>query len=182
MIRCWYYRWRLACLVDDQDTACGSLRRHVKACASCRAHYESQRVVAQALSQGRAIRVETEPGGIDPAVPFKAPVYRQKTHRFSLRTAAMAAGLLVLVGWGVSHYRQTAARKASADALLGMVTAPTELATNWMGAQSNWLDQPYAREVERLSSDANRAIRFLAQCTVNPLTFAGRPQRETEED
>jgi hypothetical protein len=126
--------------------------------------------------------VETEPGDIPPAFAIKAPAHRRKTHRFSIRTGAMAAGFLVLVSWGVSHYRQTAARKASADALLGMVAAPTEWATNWMGTQAHWLDQPYAREVERLSSDANRAIRFLTQCTVNPLDFAGNTQRVSEAD
>ncbi len=184
MIRCRYYRWRLACLVDEGIAPRGTLLRHMETCAACRASHGAQRRVAEELRQGLAPVHAMSSPDLDFRGDSRSPQGPKKDRipqlGRGLRTGAMAAGLLVLGYWGASRYLQEDSRQASAHVLVGAVTTPSELATRWM-SDSAWMESPYTREVELLTSDAGRAVRFLAKCTVNPLSFTSAEQGPTGE-
>lgn len=185
MIRCRYTRWRLACLIDEQEVPHGKLLGHVQTCGRCRAFYETQRAVSEALLQEATPLAEIDPGDVDYGIGFgdRSPQPRRPIGwvRRGLRTGAIAAGLLVLGYLGANHYRRIPSRQASAGALMGAVTVPSELAANWMSNSGTWMESPYTREVELLTSEAGRAVRFLAKCTVNPLTITAGAESAVAE-
>lgn len=175
MIRCRYYRWRLACLVDEETAPHGMLLRHMQACAACRVYCETHHWVSQELLQGAILVTEPSSAELDFQVDSqdRSTQKRGRVVRLGrgLRNGAIAAGLLALAYLGASRYLHKDPHRAPAETLMGAVAIPSELATNWMATSATWIESPYTREVELLTSDAGRAVRFLAKCTVNPLNL-----------
>jgi len=174
---CWSYRWRIACLVDDGRAPQGKLRRHIETCPSCRAYLQSQQQVSTALSQTPDLAESVERQRLSSWANFSdkqglKQVWRFPRLRRSLPTGAIAAGLLLATLIGIKFLRKAPDQPPVVPPVVKTVRPPSDVAVKWIAGSVARMESPYGREMQLLASDAEGAARFLAQRTINPLSFS----------
>lgn len=174
---CPIYRWIIACCIDSDSRLGPRTQRHMESCAACRRYYHTQQAVSDALKQqvsqvtlsthrllpGR-IMASLSPDGPAPGARRNARVFRLTTYR------RIAACLLIVLGLMIPMLRMnlqdSAALNPNHPALTTMATLQEQLVPDQlMSAYAFLVQDSLEAEMNRLSADARRAARFLAQCT-----------------
>ena len=171
---CRLHRWIVACALDSDRTLGAPTQRHLRSCPACHQYYQAQQQVSDALklqasqvtlpaNQLLSERIMASVPPQDPAVKRHARIFRLTTYR------TMAACLLLVLVLMVPIMRMTPNPDRTSDldpsALTRMATLLQQAVPGQLNATHSFLVQdPLKSEIHKLSTDAQRAVRFLVQC------------------
>ncbi len=172
---CFYHQWKIGQHISAQEALPQSLRRHVDACAGCRAHHDDQRRVARLLADVSATIPEPPPylrERIMRAVAADAADDADDQRSWALPAfarPAMALALVMLVSWNFwprpdtttpihSHPQPVAVAQSTPPTLPSLPAMPVESTLSLLGTS---IATPYAAEWTGLKQDLASAGAFL---------------------
>jgi predicted anti-sigma-YlaC factor YlaD len=171
---CHIYRWIIACSIDKDSKLGPRVQHHLDACSACRQYYHRQQDVSNALKQQvpqlplptNQLLPDRIMASVSPHSPGaeKRRVFRLTTHR------AVAACLLIVLGLAMTMMRMNAPDSSPLSpkhpALTTMTTLQQQLVPDQlMSAYVFLVQDSLEAELNKLSTDAQKAARFLVQCT-----------------
>lgn len=183
---CRIYRWMAASCVDRDSPLGPGTHRHLSSCPVCRRYYQSQQGISDALKR-QAAQV-TLPAShllsdrIMALVPQNGPGRRHHPHVFRLTTyrtiaACLLVALAVLIPLKYTNRSGTDGPDPSLSDLNTMATLLQQVVPEQlMSADTLLVRDSLKSEFYNLSTDAEKAVRFLVQCTPSHGSMgAGKP-------
>lgn len=174
---CFYYKWRVSKVLDNDQELSPGLSRHLSGCPSCSEFYRAGQQLARQLTKERADLLKPVPGSLAATILSSIDhSHRQsippvkKGLRF-MRPAAAAGGLalvtVVIFVWLVAPAKQPITPGLQVPLLASLDKSQKEM--------HKWVQQfesPIQKEARQLKESFKSATNFLKSCLDIKITKA----------